>query len=68
MTDTFVLTINTESPAFEGDGVSELSRIIRVAGDQVTEGKREGVLRDSQGHACGLFGFEPRRSESSPPS
>jgi len=67
MADTFILTINTGSDAFQdGARLQEVSRILAQAASQLADDDREeGTLRDVNGNTVGLFGFEPEGGPTS---
>jgi hypothetical protein len=56
--DTFSLTVKLAGDAFHPDPLVELRRLLLDVAGRLEEGALEGVLRDVNGNAVGLFGLE----------
>jgi hypothetical protein len=54
----FVMSISMGGAAFDESPIAELQRVLRKVIDCLDEGRSEGVVRDSNGNSCGVWGFE----------
>jgi len=54
---TFILKIDCDNAAFEGDPGAEVSRILRDAAGQIDHGLDRVRLRDANGNTVGAFRF-----------
>ena len=68
--DTFMLTINVGADAFTPSPVPEIQRLLHQVAAKLNDWPAvvEGILRDSNGNTCGLWGFEPDNERREHPS
>lgn len=62
----FVLTVSLGGAAFADSPIPELQAVLRKVIDCLDDGRTEGVVRDSNGNSCGVWGFEPAGSANEP--
>lgn len=52
------IEIDTNGSAFEGDGQSEINRILERVYHRINGGESKGTLMDINGNTCGRFEVE----------